>query len=355
MKRGLSVSAAVTYHQSPDTIGRVMEALLRQSYALDRIVIVDNGSEPPLDAGQLGSPQVSGIRLSKNSGLSRARNAGLQRVDTDLVLVLDDDVYLASDGLAQMVAAMVETNAAAVCPRMVFHPGDSIVQCDGASIHFAGMLGLNNQGARADAGSADRRQTNAFIGACVLIRTQLLRDVGGFDEDYFFYFEDLELSYRLRSLGRTICCEPAAVAFHERGRGTPNLSFRGQGLYPPRRAYLTLRNRWLTMALHFQMRSLLVLAPALALYEAASFTESLRRGWLAQSTRACWSLMREIRDIRRRRARWSAARMTPDSEILSGGPLPFAEGFAGSGPAGAAARALGSLLDLYWRAVRRWL
>jgi len=350
-----SVSAVVTYHESPATIGHVVDALLRQDYAIERIIVVDNGSRQGLEQLESSYPQVSVIRLTENTGLTHARNIGLARVTSELVLLLDDDIYATPDCLSLMVTAMLETGAAVVCPRIVFHPDGSVIQCDGANVHFAGMLGLNNKEAPVSGAPAVRRNCNAFIGACILIKRQLLLDLGGFDEDYFFYFEDLELSYRLRALGHSIWCEPGAVVFHERGRGTPDLSFRGEGTYPPQRAYFILRHRWLSMALHYQARSLLILFPALALYDLAAFLECVHRGWLPQWGKAVWSLLRGVRGILERRKWWQSARRTADAEILSGGPLPFAAGFAGSGSAAWAAQALSQLLNHYWTRTRRWL
>jgi GT2 family glycosyltransferase len=355
MSRDPTVSATVTYHDRPQTIGRVLDALLAQTHPLERIVVVDNGSQPPLEEARSVFKQISRVRIDGNTGLSQARNVGLQQLDSELVLIVDDDVYLAPNCLSLMVDALLETGAAAVCPRIVFHNGDAVVQCDGASIHFAGMLTLVNRGAAARSSPAVLHECIAFIGACFLIRRQLLMDLGGFDEDYFFYFEDLELSHRLRSQGHKFWCEPAAVALHDRGRGTPDLSFRGYGAYPLQRAFLNLRNRWLSMALHYEAHTLRVLAPALALYEMAAFAEVLRRGWLLQWIRAWRSLLGERADILRRRRRWKSTRVTADVHVLSGGPLPFAEGFSNSRFTAWAAGALSSVLDLYWIWARKWL
>jgi GT2 family glycosyltransferase len=355
MSDRLSVSAVVVYHESPATITLVLDALLRQDHALDAIVVVDNGSRQ--DPAQLQSsyPQVTLIRLAENMGLAYARNAGLARVASELVLLLDDDIYPAPDCLSRMVTTAVETGAAVVCPRILFHPGDSVIQCDGAYVHFSGMLGLNNRDAAVQGSRAVRQECGAFIGACCLFRRQLLVDAGAFDEDYFFYLEDLELSYRLKAFGHAIWCEPRAVVLHERSRGTPNLSFRGEGAYPPRRVYFILRHRWLSIALHYQARSLLALFPALALYDVAAFLECTRRGWLPQWLKALWWLLRGLPGIRRRRQRWQSRRRIPDAAILRGGLLPFTTGFIGSGFAERAAGTLGQVLDWYWKQAQRWL
>jgi hypothetical protein len=188
-----------------------------------------------------------------------------------------------------------------------------------------------------------------------LVRREILAEVGGFDEDFFFQFEDMELSYRLRAMGQTFWCDSSAVAFHDPGQGTVGLSFRGSGAYPAQRAYYTLRHRWLTLLLHLQLRSALILAPALALYEMAAFLECARRGWLSTWWRALSSLVKSPRLIRDKRRRWQAKRRIGDRHILVGGSLPFAVGFASTKGTARAVGILNSLLNAYWALAKRWL
>lgn len=352
MTKAASVSAVITYHESPETIGRVLDGLLQQDHVLEQIVIVDNGSRQGLDHLASMPARVSVIRLPAGTGLSRARNVGLAKIQSEFALVLDDDIYLAPDCLNRMMAAGLETGASAVCPRIVFHPADAVIQCDGASIHFAGMLALNNKNASISGLPRTRHRCGAFIGACVLFNRQLLTGLGGFDEDYYFYFEDLELSYRLREHGHEIWCEPNGVVFHDRGLGTPALSFRGQERYPAQRAYFNLRHRWLTMLLHYQVRTLTALLPALALYDLAALAECIRRGFLAQWLEAVRSILRMLPQIQAKRARWQAERTIADGEILTGGPLPFAAGLLEGRIAARMARLLGALMQLNWNLTR---
>jgi GT2 family glycosyltransferase len=355
MSDGPSFQAVITNYDSQGTILKSINALLQQDHPLDKIIVVDNGSPGDAELIRRTYPQVCLIELHENTGLTHARNVGLTQADSDYVLLLDDDVYPAPDCLGRLLAAGIETGAAVVCPRIVSHPGGGLIQCDGAAIHFAAMLVLKDSQLPVAAVPALPYACNAFIGACLLVRRQVLSDLGGFDEDYFFYFEDLELSYRLRSLGYKIWCEPRAVALHERGSGTPDLSFRGTGAYPRRRAYLTLRHRWLTILLHYRLRSLIALAPALALYELAAFAECIRRGWVDHWFSAAWSLGTHIRSIFRRRMKWQSARQLPDRDLLTGGPLPFAPGFVPRGILGWVIHVLGAVLNLNWKLVRLWI
>ncbi len=193
------------------------------------------------------------------------------------------------------------------------------------------------------------------LSACLLVERSLALDAGGFDEDYFFYFEDLEFSIRLAGRGHRFLCDPAGVAYHDRGEGTPGLSFRGDGAYPARRFYLTARNRWMTILIHYRFRTLIVLAPALALYELAVLGLALRRGWLLQWLSAWFWQPAHTRALLAKRRRALRGRRRRDRELLRGGPLPLAPGLIQSRTIKTAVSTLSAGLNLYWRLARRWI
>jgi len=190
------------------------------------------------------------------------------------------------------------------------------------------------------------------IGACMLIDRRKVLEAGGFDETYFFYFEDLEFMLRMRSLGHDFVCEAHATAFHDRGEGTPGLSFRGHERYPVRRAYLTMRHRLLTMLVHYRLRTLLVLSPALAAYELATLMLAIRRGWGSAWIRAWWWQLANHGLIRQKRQAVQSRRTRSDRELLTGGPLPLAQGLLRSPLTRVPVRLLSGSLNAYWRIAR---
>ena len=351
----MKVSALLINHNSNRTILKSIQSLLEQDISLEKIVVVDNAST---DGGpeqiRLEFPNVVVIELKENKGPSVARNQGLIVIDSNLVLLVDDDVYLTKGALASMVTAHLKTGAAIICPRIILYPETDIIHCDGASIHFTGTLSLCHAYDLQVDHLPQRRFVNSFIGACLLVDRQRLGNLLTFDEDYFFYFEDMELSFRLSALGHKTLCDENAIVHHERGEGTENLSFRGTGSYPKRRAYFTLRNRWLTILLHYQVRTLFLLSPALALYELAALVESMRRRWLVEYIRAIFSLLGEMPSIINRRRHWQSQRIVADREILTGGDLPLSRGFVDTSQS-RSIWVFNHLLNWYWNRIKTWL
>lgn len=351
-----TVTAVVVSYNGGERTLRVLQALQNQATPLAAVLVVDNGStDGSQERIRTGFPDVELLQMAENRGLPAARNAGLRWAKTDLVLLLDHDVYVDRHCLARMLDLYQERQPAVICPRVRLHPERDVIQTDGAEAHFIGTMTLR-RAKQTDGGSPELPESvPACIGACMLVQRRLVLEAGGFDELFFFYFEDHEFCLRLRSLGHEILWEPRAVVYHERGAGTPGLSFRGRGAYPARRLYFTMRHRVITILVHYNLRTLLVLAPALGLYELAGAALAVASGHGRQWGNAWTWAFANAGAIHDRRRRMQRSRQVRDRDLLSGGPLPLAPGLLDKGAARAAADVLSAILQGYWHLTRRWV
>jgi GT2 family glycosyltransferase len=350
------VTVVVVSYNGGDRTLRVLRALQNQTTPLAAVLVVDNGStDGSQERIRHEFPGVELMQMAENRGLPAARNAGLRQATTDLVLLLDHDVYVDPHCVARLLDLYRERQPAVICPRVRLDPERNVIQTDGAEAHFIGTMTLRGAG-RTDPSRPERPESvPACIGACMLVQRRLVLEAGGFDELFFFYFEDHEFCLRLRSLGHEIVWEPRAVVYHERGAGTPGLSFRGRGAYPARRLYFTVRHRLVTILVHYNWRTLLVLAPALGLYEVAGGAMAVATGHGRQWGGAWTWAFANAGAIRERRRRMQRTRQVRDRDLLSGGPLPLAPGVADQGAARAAAEVLSAILGGYWHLARRWV
>lgn len=351
-----TVGVVVVNYNGGERILRVLDALRRQRHPLAEVVVVDNASTDDSPARiRREHPDARIIDLGANKGLAVARNVGLRELDTTLALLLDHDVYVEEDCIERLVAAWEREQPTVVCPRIRLIPEREIVQADGAALHFLGTMILLNGHQPVNGAPAIAGPVEGCIGACMLLDRRQVIEAGGFDELFFFYFEDLEFSMRLRERGHRFWFEPKALVYHERADGTPNLSFRGRGPYPPRRAYLTMRNRLLSMLIHYRLRTLLMLSPVLSLYELASFFAAWRKGWPSQWLRAWSWQLSHVSTILARRRRIQRLRSVEDRELLVGGPPPLAPAFLES-PVDIRLHAwLSRVVNSYWTHARDWI
>lgn len=356
MNRRPTVGAVVVNHDGGERLLRVLSALRAQSYPVDEVLVVDNAStDGSLARVGAAFPDVRVLHLERNAGIAIARNAGLWALRTRLGLLLDHDVYAEPECLARMVLAFETQSATVVCPRVRLLPERHVVQADGAALHFLGTQILHHGYEPLDGATAAGGAVNSCIGACMLVDREAVLAAGGFDELFFFYFEDLEFSMRLRSQGHRIWCEPAALVFHERAAGTPRLSFRGRGAYPPARAYFTMRNRLLSMLIHYRLRTLLLLSPVLALHELASLAMALRKGCPAAWLRSWGWQFGHLPEIAERRRRMQRLRRLGDDELLVGGPPPLAPGLLCTSGERRLLTLYSAVVNGYWELTRRWI
>lgn len=366
-----TVSAIVINFNGGERIINTIEALVRQPFPLKQILLVDNQStdgtperirERFVDADTPIPVMVHD--MGSNEGLPQARNTGLGMIAAtpaseggppDLALLVDNDIYMEDRTIERMVEAYQQHGRPViVCPRIRLIPERQTVQAEGAQCHFLGTMTLRHAYTDVeDLPDQSAVEVGGCIGACYLVDLPRVMEAGAFDETFFFYFEDLEFSMRMRGMGYKVVCEPKAVVWHERGLGTPGLSFRGkEKKYPPRRMYLSMRHRLLNLLIHYRLRTIVVLAPPLAVYECASLAIAMVRGFGWQWMRAWWWNLTHLGLIREKRRIVQARRTTPDREVLDGGPIPLAPGFVKNPIARVLIAGLNAIFNGYWSVAR---
>lgn len=346
------LTAVVINYNGGQRLLSCLQSLVDHAPLVDEFILVDNGSQDgsPEGAEQI-CPGLVIIRLQDNPGPATARNRGMKAAQNRRVLLVDADTQVTPGAIDELLAAQQATGAAIVCPRLVFAPENTTIQCDGAYPHFLGTLVLGNANARRDAGSA-AHSVDGLISTFLLVDRDAALSAGGFNEAFFFYFEDLEFGLRMRLLGHTIACATRAVVLHDRGAGYTGLSFRGAGNYPKQRAYLSMRNRLLTIAICFHWRTILVLAPALLAYECATLGLVVLRGWIPQWAQGWAWIIANRHELRQMRNHVQHHRRLRDSAVLHGSPLPFADGLFRGRVSGALVRLLSRSFAAYWRIAR---
>lgn len=198
------------------------------SFRLERVVLVDNAStDSSLAEIEAGDLPLVVIRNSANRGFGAACNQGASASRADYVLFLNPDTRLFEDSLSAPIQHLQAADNArvGVCGiQLVDEHGGVAKSCarfpDGGT-YLSIATGIDRLLPRAGLGyrmtewsHAETREVDHVMGAFYLIRAALLRQLAGFDEDYFVYFEDLDLSRRVAAAGYTSCYLSSARAFH---------------------------------------------------------------------------------------------------------------------------------------------
>jgi GT2 family glycosyltransferase len=180
------------------------------------IIVVDNGSTD--GSKELVAKKFKSVRLiplNTNAGFASAINLGVKSSRGQYVALVNNDVEVTRDWLSQLLLALRKNpRIAVVTGKLLFKDKPRIVN------DLGGTITLNGAGFQRGLGTVDRHIRRRKLvgvpsGAACLIRKADFLDVGGFDDTYFAYFEDVDLGWRLWQRGRGVAFIPSAVAYHQ--------------------------------------------------------------------------------------------------------------------------------------------
>jgi GT2 family glycosyltransferase len=192
-------------------------------------------------------------------------------------------------------------------------------------------------GEPASAASRDEREVGFASGACLAMPMAAWRREGGFDEEYFAYHEDTELSLRLRLHGGRVGIEPAAIVEHEYEFSRTATKWR-----------LLERNRWFTIIRTYPAALIALIAPALLATELALFVVAFANGWGGQKLQASADVLRSLPRLLRQRRTIQAGAQVSAGEFARGLTAELDSQYLGRV---ATLAPLRLVLRAYWRAV----
>ncbi|HBY97183.1 MAG TPA: hypothetical protein DEP84_25105, partial [Chloroflexi bacterium] len=245
-----------------DHLALLLPTLAALDYPRDRLalIVVDNASEdgtPEWLAARW--PAVCVLRAERNLGFAAACNWGARSSRAEYVAFLNNDMRVAPEWLGGLLAPIADR---VVCT------GGTILSWDGQRVDFVeGALNWYGRAFQRDQGLpyraeryADPRPLPFACGGSLLIHRETFLQVGGFDEDFFAYFEDVDLGWRLWLLGYQVWFAPQSVAYHR-------LHATGVHLGIARRYALSERNALWTMFKNLEQPTLDRLLPGALLLQ----------------------------------------------------------------------------------------
>jgi len=227
----LDLSVVVVTYNSAERIVETIEAHERTLSHLEmEILVVDNASSDDtvrLAHGAFRHGQV--IANTENLGYGKAVNLALRSARGTYVLILNDDARLEDGAVDSLIGALQSSRRIALAgPRILDEQGEPM---PAARMTFPGlreeilrlMSRVNsrnpNQQYPTGSGVID---VSWLVGACLLAKTDLLRQVGGFNDAFFLYGEDIDLGRRLHALGYRSVTVPGAICIHVGAASTGN-------------------------------------------------------------------------------------------------------------------------------------
>ncbi|MEY2806337.1 MAG: glycosyltransferase family 2 protein [Planctomycetia bacterium] len=243
-----SVAVVVNWNGGAGNLACI-ESLLRGGFAPGDIVFVDNGSrDGSLELVRARHPDLRFLENGANLGFGKASNQGLALAferGAQSVFFVNNDVEVDRAMLQRLQEELATRPEVGIAgPRILQRADDRRVWSAGGRVDWRQNLSKLLGHGSPDAGPWRTTRTVDYVAGCALLaRADLLRRLGGFDDAYFAYMEDVDLCLRARALGQSTVCVGSAVAWHAPSSATG-------GGYSARRKYMNALNSWRFLRRH---------------------------------------------------------------------------------------------------------
>jgi N-acetylglucosaminyl-diphospho-decaprenol L-rhamnosyltransferase len=319
-----AIAVVVVTYQSAEHVPGLLEALAGQLREEDELVLVDNASGD----GTVGAARAPGgrarvIQNSENLGFAGACHVGAGATSAPLLLFLNPDSRPQPRCLDELRAVATRHPAWGAWQAAVML-GDGRINTSGGVVHYLGIGWAGDCERPASELPPEDREVAFPSGAALAVTRNAWNALGGLDQDYFMYGEDLDLGLRLWLAGYGVGLARAARVTHD-------YEFqKGSAKW-----FWLERNRMRTVLSVYPIALLLLLAPALATAELGLIALAAREGWLAAKLRAQIATLtglpgilarrRAVQRLRRIGAREFAAHLTSslDSPYLAAAANPL--------------------------------
>jgi GT2 family glycosyltransferase len=330
-------SVIIVAYNGRDYLVDCLSSVLDDTGDAGEIILIDNGSA---DGGaQFVRERFPGVRLVENRtnrGFAAACNQGAGEARAETLVFLNQDTRVHPGWLSGLLGAL-DDGAGLATSKLILMSDPGKINACGQDVHFSG-LAFQRGFLRDGDGAAclTPRRVNAVHGASFAVRRDLWGRLGGFDETFYMYYEETDLSWRARLAGFDCVYAPGSVVEHDYRPAQPSP---GSLVYSKRNRYvLLLKNwRWATLAL---------LSPGLLLAELADWGHALLAGRPGARAKAAayGSLPRVWPAVMAARREAQRARRVGDAAILRSSAARLSPAEFPGGPIGAAATGLLNIL-----------
>jgi len=213
------VSVILNTNRREDTL-ECLRSLGASSYPAQRVLVLDNSSiDGSPEAIRSSFPDAEIIILEENLGYAGNNNVGILAaldIGADWVFVLNEDVTLAEDTITKLITAAQHDDTIGIVGPMVYHSDEpmmiqsagGILEDDWSSYHRAENLYDEGQFVQPE-------EVDWISGCAILVRREVIEQIGALDERFFYYWEETEWCTRARSAGWKVMHVPTAKLWHK--------------------------------------------------------------------------------------------------------------------------------------------
>jgi hypothetical protein len=213
----MKVYLVVLNWNGKDFVEECLDSLLEQSYPVE-IVVVDNGSvDGSVELIEQKYPKIQLIKESYNHGFAGGVNIGIKyamKQGADTIGLINNDAVAEKDWVKHLVSAMKDEKSAGIITSKLMRMDKIHIDSTGDFYTVWGMPFPRGRNKKAEDNFKKREFIFGASGGASLYRVKMLEEIGLFDEAFFAYFEDVDISFRAQLAGWKVLYEPNAVAYH---------------------------------------------------------------------------------------------------------------------------------------------
>lgn len=340
------VSVIIVTFNSQEYIKGCLEAVCKTNYQPLEIIIIDCGStDKTLDIIRQDFPALKIIQSEKNLGYAGGNNLGAEQARGEYLAILNPDTEVTKDWLKPLIEAVKPKDVAVCQPKIMLSKGSNLINLTEKLTHFLGFEWISDY--RREDYKMSQREINSFSGCAFVIKKALFLKLGSFDESFFMYYEDGDLSWKIHLMKYRILLIPDSIVYHEY-KFHPN-----QNQQKTRKKFYFLeRNRLVMIIKNYSTKTLLLLLPAFLFMELGMHVYFIAKGWRKEKWQGYGWILTNLNCILQNRQATQKARQVSDGEIVKifKGSIMFEE-FDNIMLRGV----VNPLLNFYWVLIRRFI
>lgn len=250
------VSILILNWNNWQSTSETLKSVLSSSYPNYSVTLLDNGScDNSYEILSSLFPQIKIIKCKENMGFAEGVNIGIKEIlkckETNYILLLNNDVVIEKDMITHMInAAFLDEKIGIVGAKVYQYSNPTLLYGTWGTINFRQYVSKIEGENSKDIEKFNKiREVDYVLGCCILIKKNLLDDIGLFDSKYFAYHEELDFCVRAKKKGYKIIFTPKAYLFHK-----GSYSLKGEFKYKVRNYFLG-RNSFLFVKKHGSKRN----------------------------------------------------------------------------------------------------
>lgn len=342
-----TVSIFIVNYNGENVLRETIQSLKNQDYPEKSITLIDDCStDRSVAIIRNEFPDIEIVGLSYNSGYpNKLRRLAAETAKTRFVFLVDNDIALKSDCLSKMIKAVKSQPDIGLCtPRLMYYNNRKRIYVCWTKFHYlcASISPLRDTDTPPESHPID-----TLGGGTMLLDKKKLNKIGTIDDSYpMGWGEDAEIYARMKIAGFRSVYVPGAVGFHHAKEFLTERS---------PRAFGQVRNRWFMILSMYEIKTIILIMPALFLYELLTFLMLIPKKLPGTYIRSMLYTAKNIKIILQKRKQIQATRKVKDKQFLTSGTIHIPKAYLSNPLYEFGINYLNKIFNSYWQITKTLL